>query len=80
MVKILAFLLGLIFSQWIGDAVKASSARSSFSGWIASFVTQYICCVILIAWFDQAHVAECLRSGVILTFAVRWFYFMKRLK
>jgi len=80
MVKILVFLVGLILSQWIGDAVKASSAPTSISGWVAGVVTQYICCVLLIAWFDQAHVVECLRSGVILTFAVRWFYFMKRLK
>lgn len=79
MLKILVLLLGVIFSQWLGDAVR-SSYPGSWGGWIASFATQYICCVLLVTWFDQAVLLDCLRAGLILTCAVRWFYFMKRLR
>jgi len=79
MIKIFVFLLGVVASQWFADALKASSGGSTGS-WMMGFATQYICCVFLLAWFDQANVVECLRSGVILILFVRWVYFMKRLK
>jgi hypothetical protein len=78
MLRIFILLLGLMFSQWLGDAVR-SSYPNSWGGWIASFATQYICCVFLVAWFDQAVLLDCLRAGLILTCGVRWLYFMKRL-
>ena len=80
MVKIFFLLLGLMFSQWLGDALRNSSTPGSVTGWAFGVVAQYICCVILVMWFDQVAPSECLRAGLILTCFVRCFYFTKRLK
>ena len=80
MAKIFFLLLGLMFSQWLVDVIRSSSPSRSAAGWTIGFVAQYICCLVLVMWFDHVALSECLRAGLILTCFVRWFYFMKRLK
>lgn len=78
--SIFALLCALAASQWIADAVKSSMPEHSPSTWFKVVLVHYLLILGWVFLHDPGSVGDALRHAATLTFCVRWFYFMKRLK
>lgn len=80
MLRLFVFVCGLAVSQHVAQMVLASLPRGQASSWCWSFLAQYVVCLTLLVFVDQAPWEDALSPALALTCFVRIFYFIKNLK
>lgn len=80
MLRLFVFVCGLVVSQGVAQMVLDSLGRRQASSWCWSLLVQYVICLTLLVFIDNAPWKDALSPALALTCFVRIFYFIRNLK